>query len=664
MRFDRLVMIVLLIVLPVAFWPGSTSYDSIKFTLWAMAGAAWLGNLAWRLGTRRSVQQPPVGLLAAGISLLAVLSVSAVGAHHVGLAVRTVSLTALWLAVVWQVAVTTTETKRMRTLVTCAVAAGTAACLYGLAQMAGLVPGAPVESGFPVGISTLGNQNYLSGLASVLFWPSIVLWPSRSAARRLAAFAASIILVATIIFSKAAGPMMAVAGSILLAGPSLVMVRRGMARRVPLVLGSSLLLLAVTGSILMGDALQTAPPAANPPPVLHRRIFQENHGDIRRTDWLVAREMFRSSPWTGRGAGNYVALWPAMRAKLQADPGVTGLAAHEPVAAQAHNEVFQFLGETGLAGGLWLVLFGGASFVFWCRKWRTLPDCVTKTQFLLLTAGLLVAALHAMVSFPLHLPATALILALIVGLTASGAFTDPAAAFPTWKGIPALALLPAVLALLLVTGAVREFTGDIFTAGGQRYFAAGGMKEASSRLAKGVALQQWPGDGTLYLGLAKAATGNEANVRELFEKSVAEKPTFEGYLALAELSIDQKRFEDAGELLTIVENCEPFMTFRFQAAYLRGLADLRQGNQEKARLRFRALLQDDPDNQRAWLALGYQEVLDGNTGKARRYYRRALEIIDRKLQQSQHDPGRVSPGTRVRLHKHRQTALKALQSVS
>ena len=663
MRFDRLVVIVLLFVLPVAFWPGSTSYDALKFTLLALAGAAWLGNLAWRLATRRSIQRPPWVLFAAGVSLLLVLSVSAVGAHHAGLVWRTVGLTALWLAVVWQVAVTTTQTKRMHTLVTCAVTAGTAACLYGLAQMAGLVPGAPVESGFPPGISTLGNQNYLSGLASVLLWPSVILWPSVSAGRRLAAIAASIILAVTILVSQAAGPMMAVAGSLLLLGPSLVMVRRDMARRVPLVLGSSLLLLAVAGSILMGDALKVRP-TTNTPPALHHRIFRENHGDIRRTDWLVARAMFLSSPWTGRGAGNYVTLWPAMRARLQADPGVTGLADHEPVAARAHNEVFQFLGETGLAGGLWLVFFGGAAFVFWRRKWRMLPDSIPKIQFLLLTAGLMVAGLHAMVSFPLHLPATALVLALIVGLMASPVFSGQVASPPSWKGKPALAILPAVLAFFLAGVAIQEFVGDLYNASGQRYFSAGRMNPATTYLEKGFARKKWPAEGLLYFGLTRMATGVPGEARTLLQMSITEKPTFEGYLALAELSIDEKRFKEADDLLTVVEDCEPFMTFRFQAAYLRGLAELRQGNRDKARLRFRALLKDDPDNQRAWLALGYQEALDGNPGQARRYYRRALEIIDRKLKQSQMNSGRNSPGTNIRLNTHRRAAVKAIQSVS
>ncbi|MEN8007136.1 MAG: O-antigen ligase family protein [Candidatus Krumholzibacteriota bacterium] len=663
MRFDRLVLIVLLLVLPVAFWPGSTSYDAVKFTLWALAGAAWLGGLAWRMAKGRPVPRPPTLLAAAGITLLAVLAISATRAHHTGLVLRTVGLTALWLAVVRQVAVTTTEASRLHALVACAVTTGVAVCLYTLAQITGLVPGAPVSSGYPAGISTLGNQNYVSGLAAVLLWPSVILWTQPSVFRRAAAVAATVVLVITLLFARAAGPLAAVVGSVFLAGPSLVLTRRGLGRLVPRVLGLSLLFAILVGGFLFIEAMRP-PPSTVEPVSIHRKMFFDNHGAVRRTNWLVAREMFRSRPWTGQGAGNYAALWPETRARLHADSSVTGMAKHEPPAAQAHNEVFQFLGETGLAGGLWLVFFCGTTVVFWRRKWPTLPTSHTKTQFLLLTAGLLVAGLHAMVSFPFHLPATALMIALIAGLTASPVFAEGTDPHPTWTPKRVLAFLPAILALLLAFGAVREFAGDISTATGQRYFAAGRMNQALVHLTKGVTWRQWPDEGSLYLGLANVAAGNPAEARTWLEKGVVEKPTFEGYLALAELSLDQKRFTEADALLTVVEQCEPYQAFLFQAAYLRGLADLRQGKLENSRRRFEALLKDDPYNQRAWLALGYQEALKGNVGQARVHYQKALEIIEWKIRDTNSGRGPDSAALVVRLNKHRETAVRALESIT
>jgi O-antigen ligase len=662
MRFDRTVLIIILLVLPVAFWPSSTSYDSAKFTLLAVAGACWLGNLAWRLGANRPILRPPVLLIAAGLSLLVVIGVSALRAYHVGLVFRTVLLAALWLAVVFQTAVTSDHPSRMRFLLTAAVGSGVIVSLYGLAQITGLMPGAPVDSGYPPGISTLGNQNYLAGLAAVLLWPSVILWSQPSTLRRAAAVIATVILAITIIIAMAMGPVFAVVGSFFLVMPSLVLVLKGKSLKVPLVLGASLVLAAILGSVLLGEAMRPSTQTPDETQTIHRKIFLENHGALRRTNWLVAKDMFLTSPWTGHGAGNYKPLWPTTRAKLYGDPMVNGLAGHEPLAAQAHNEVFQLLGETGLAGGLWLVLSGGAAIWYWRRRWRDLPDRGTRSDFLLLTASLLAAGIHGSVSFPLHIPATALALAMVVGLMVSPSFSGIGTTPSYWKGNRTLAMGPAALALVLFTGSLQEFAGDLHIAEGQRYFAAARLNQASFHLAKGVKLRQWPGAGNLYLGLVRVAGGDLQRARPALENSVLENPTFEGFLALAELSIDQGKFGEASRILTIVEDCEPFMEFRVQAAYLRGLAELRQGHFVESRRLFGELLVMDPDNQRAWLALGYQEVLEGRPGRARVCYLRALEIIEGKLRMLRKDNESSSGGASVRLNRHMKAAKKALKS--
>jgi len=664
MRFDRLVLIFVLLVLPVAFWLGSTSYDPAKFTLLAFAGACWLGSLAWRLWTDRSIPRPSGWLLAAGASLLVALGLSALQAHNAGLVLRTVLLTGLWLAVVFQTAVAVDSPSRLNTVLAAAIVSGVGVCLYGLAQIAGVLPGAPAASGYPPGISTLGNQNYLSGLAAVLLWPSVILWSQPSGWRRSAAVAATIIIAVTIIFVQAMGPLFGVVGSCFLVIPSLVLVRKKTSRRVPLVLGSSLLLTVVLGTFLLGEAMRPPPTSGDEPLSIHRKVFLDNHGALRRADWLVAREMFRTSPLTGRGAGNYAVMWPATRAKLFADPSVTGIEGHEPLALRAHNEAFQFFGETGLLGGAWLVFFTATGAWFWRRRWNTLAENRTRTRFLLLSAALIVAAIHGTVSFPLHLPATALMLAMVVGFMVSPAFAGTGFMPACWKGNRFLSIMPAVLALVLFAGSLREFVGDLYLAAGRQYYAAARLDLANSRLSKGNALSWWPGQGNLYHGLVLMAVGDTEGARRLLAISLEQRPSFEAYLALAEIHIDQGNFTEAARNLTIVEDCEPVMAFRYQTVYLRGLADLRQGHQDKARLRFGELLKMDPDNQRAWLALGYQEVLAGNPGQARIHYRRALNIIDRKLLHNSQEPGLEAMGSTARLKKHRQAAVKALASVS
>ena len=189
------------------------------------------------------------------------------------------------------------------------------------------------------------------------------------------------------------------------------------------------------------------------------------------------------------------------------------------------------------------------------------------------------------------------------------------------------------------------------------------LDRAATSLAKGNALCRWPGQGNLYYGLTLMAAGDASGAERQLTAGLAEHPSFEGYLALAEIQIDQGKFEGASRNLTIVEDCRPIMAFRFQTAYLRGLAELRQGNHEEARLRWNELLKIDSANHRAWLALGYLEILGERPEQARNCYSRALEIIDGKIRQSAANGSHESTGSAVRLKTLRQTAIRALESV-
>jgi tetratricopeptide (TPR) repeat protein len=224
-------------------------------------------------------------------------------------------------------------------------------------------------------------------------------------------------------------------------------------------------------------------------------------------------------------------------------------------------------------------------------------------------------------------------------------------------------VLPALLCLVIGVGALREFAGDLMLAAGQRQFALGKLDTAGSSLARGMELCRWPGEYPLYLGLVQIAGNQPAKARSNLEKSLAENPTFEGYLALAELSIDLGWFEEADKHLSLVEDCEPYQELRFQAAYLRALSDLRQDRHEKAYHGLRALVEADPDNQRAWLALGYLAVLVDDQEQARKCYSRALAIIDGKIRDLETERGTPRRGDLVRLRDHRKTAQKALNSI-
>jgi O-antigen ligase len=659
MRSDRFVLMIVTAVLPVLFWTGSSSYDAVKFLALGMAGMFWLLLLAGRSWRRRP--EPLLNrpwLVAGGLILLVVL-VSSTQAAARPLVWRAAWLFSLTLLVALVTAVTVTTARDLRRLLAIAVAAVTAACLYGLTQMAGWVPGADPTSGFPAGISTLGNQNFLAGLAAAAVWPSLTLWTGHW---RWVGLPATAVLLTTVVAAAAAGPLVAVllAGAILALG--LTLIRAGHRRRVPVAVGAVVVALTIASGWFVQDAMHHRPETAGSN-VLHRRLFAGNSGAVRRTDWLVAAAMFTASPATGIGAGNYAVRWPEFRARLERDHPELDLAVHTRLAARAHNEYLQAAAELGLVGlvGLTAVLLLGLRA--WSDRWRRVRDTRHAGAFLMLSAGLVTVAVHALVSFPLHLPATAMFVALLTGLLTSPAIT-PAVVPPRRGPVPRL-LAPAVVALALVigVGAVREFHADGLIARGSSMYAAGRIEEAVGPLTRGVASSWWPGQGALYLGLTRQALGQAAAARAHLLASLRSNPTYEGMLAAAEIHIEDGRHRAADSLVAVVLACRPFDTFRYQARYLQGLSTLRQGKRTEARRMFGALLADDPENFRARLALGYLAVLADNRSEAQNHYRQALYLAERKLQVLGRETTAAAVGQRARLTRQRETARKALASV-
>lgn len=659
MRFDRFVLMILTAVLPVLFWTGSTSYDASKFLALGLAAFVWLLLVAGRCWRRRP--EPLLSgpwLMAGGLALLVIL-LSQVHAGARPLVWRTAWLFGLLWLVALMTAATVTAIVTLRRLLTVAIAAVTAASLYGLAQMAGWAPGADPTSGFPAGISTLGNQNFLAGLAAATVWPSLALWTGRW---KWFGLPATVVLSITVLAAGATGPLVAVlvAGAVLILG--LILIRRGYQTRVPLATGAVILALAGASGWFIQDAMRHHPESAGGG-ALHRRLFQGNSGEVRRTDWLVAAAMFEASPVTGIGAGNYQIRWPDFRARLeQENPGLN-LAAHTRLAARAHNEYLQAAAELGLVGLLGVAATLLVGMRAWTGRWRQVTDAAHAGAFLMLTAGLLTIAIHALVSFPLHLPATGLFFALLTGLLGSPVFAPGVALAPGGSVSRLLAPVFLVLALVVGVGSVREFRADHLMARGRDSYAAGRIEQAAGPLTRGVEASWWPGQGPLYLGLTRQALDQSGAARAHLQASLRSRPTYEGMLGLAEIHIEAGSHAVADSLVAIVLGCRPFDTFRFQARYLNGLSELRQGRRGVAREIFESLLEDDPENFRARLALGYLAALDRNIEGAKAHYRQALNLTERKLQVLGGVASAVALGKRARLVRQRETARRALASL-
>jgi tetratricopeptide (TPR) repeat protein len=658
----RQTLFLLSLVLPVALWTGSTSYEPAKLLLWALAAAAWAALLAAAILRRRAITVPPRNFLLAGGSLLVVMLPGLWRATAPALACRAMIWSALWWPTALTVALSLRDRRDLRRLLWCAAGGTAVVCLYGLLQIARIAPG-PGEWDVPAGISTLGNENYVAELAAVWLLPSLLLVAGAAGMlKRAVAMAAMLALLGMLAFSAAAAARIAavIAAAFVLAG--WLLLRSRWNRHTPIALGALALAAILAASAMVTHVLA---PARDPeaPASWTARVFADNHGAIRRTDWLVAREQWHRSPLLGCGAGNYGVDWPVARAALTGSGTIAGLAERAPVATRAHHEYLQLAAELGWSGVAWLGLVLLAGGLAWARRWHATTDKAERHAMLLLTAGLAAAAVTGLVSFPAHLPASGLALALLVGALASpacapGASTTRTAQLPRWT-----AVVPLLAALALAVGGARAFQGDVMVARGSRLFVGGSLDTSITPLRAGIERLPWPNEARLYLGLALAAADQPDEATRVLEASLRDRPSFEALLALAELHVDGRRFDRASELLVVVEDCRPALNFQQQAGYLRALAALRGEKWDEARARFTALVTIDAEDHRSWLGLGYLHALRGGSEAAAACYRRAIAALEVKIAAPVPDTA-AARGQVVRWRMHLETARRALASVT
>jgi len=658
----RFALFLLSFVLPVALWTGSTSYEPAKLLLWALTAAAWSALLAMAIARRHILTIPPRGLLLAGASLLLVMLPGLWRATAPALVVRAMLWSALWWLTVLTTALALRDRRDLRRLLWCATGGVAVVCLYGLLQIVQALPG-PGEWSVPSGISTLGNENYVAELAAVWLLPSLlVVLGAGGALKRAAALTICALLLGMLAFSSAAAARFAAVAAAVFGLTGWLLIRSRWHLRAPAILGALALTGALTASVLVTDVLA---PARDPESSTSwaARVFADNHGAIRRTDWLVAQEQWRQSPLFGCGAGNYGVNWPGARAALTRSGRVAGLAEQAPVATRAHHEYLQLAAELGWAGVAWLGAVLLAGVPVWARRWRAAASNDDRHALLLLTAGLAAATVTGLVSFPAHLPASALALALLTGALWSPAIGPPASSvrvleLPRW-----IAVAPLAVALALTAGAVRAFEGDLWIARGSRLFVGGSLGPAMAPLRAGIERLPWPDEARLYLGLALAATERPDEAARTLKASLRDRPSFEALLALAELHLDDRRFDQAAELLAVVEECRPTLTFQQQAGYLRALSALRRGQWDDARARFTVLITNDPADHRSWLGLGYLEALEDNRDAAAVCYRRAIAALEATIAAPAPRTA-AARGQVVRWQVHLETARRALASVT
>jgi tetratricopeptide (TPR) repeat protein len=666
MRADRIILRVLLGVLPLAFWPGSTSFETPKLLLFFLAAGGLVLLHSCRIWRgQEPIPRPSRGwLILAGLFLVSAV-IGLFRAPHFGLALRTVLLVVGWLVILGSLASSHPDFKQIRLTLGVLVASASLVCLYCLLQIAGWLPGAAPDTGMPPGISTLGNQNYVAGLAAALLWPALILlpWGSGRPVRWLAV-PAVLVLGSTVLLAKAMGPQAAVLISGIFLLVALFLGKTGRTATIPRAWSGLFLLLvaAGTGFTFLGmRGLSEAPSAAGPPNPASW-LLEVNNGGIRTTDWIIATSQWRSSILTGSGPGGYSSGWIDGRFALASSPQAAGVPPYMPPAAWAHNEYLQLLAETGLLGLAVCLLILEAGRRAWLRAWRR-QEAGGQRRVLLISGGLLAVAVHALVSFPFHLPATSLALAVLLGALLAGSPAGGLSGSSARGSGPQARILAASgvgFGLLFMVVGLLGFLGDLQIVKGKRLYTAGNWARAQETLDSGIELALWPGHGHLYRGLSRWRSGDLDGAAADLERSLHTDPTYEALVQLAELELDRRRFARSEELARRVLACQPYIQYQFQARFCLGLSALRQNDRKLAGQTFELLARDDPTNHRAHLALGYLAALAGETEVALDHYRRARECVEARLSGSEQGLERAE---RAMLVSHRQTILQAIESL-
>jgi len=175
---------------------------------------------------------------------------------------------------------------------------------------------------------------------------------------------------------------------------------------------------------------------------------------IRFTYWRVALTMFAANPLTGVGLGCFEWAYPRYQYLGAGD------------VREAHNSFLQTFCETGILGGLLLMLFWGLVLLRGLRVALTTDNPETRALALGLLAGLLAFLLHAAIDINFSHP-TLMFYALLMAAMLCALETAPkeqgtSEAAPPSSAVGQIVLLPVLALAALVAGlSLRIYTQDL-----------------------------------------------------------------------------------------------------------------------------------------------------------------------------------------------------------
>jgi len=304
----------------------------------------------------------------------------------------------------------------------------------------------------------------------------------------------------------------------------------------------------------------------------------EGRAEMSRATW----QMFRDHPWFGVGPGAWHWFHPQYRIEsLTLSP------------RYAHNDLLQFAAEYGITGvALLLAVLTG---FFWQALSLTRRHFSEDERAISLGSALAVCALlaHSLVDFNMHIPANALLIATLIGLTAGISDSEH---FHR-KRLPRAGRI--VLGVLLLVGAGAIAWNAFRLCSAQRHLLAGRAAHTGRRWDEAIHRYRE--------ALAHAPRCAEAHARiaeaYLFQNTPA---TATNALAAYQQSLDMNP-RDAAVVFSMA------------------MAQQQLGDTNQAFAAFRRAFALDPHNADYWTEFGRLQERLGNNDDAMRAYQKAVD---------------------------------------
>jgi len=626
-----------LFVLPLFIWPGITEYGYGK-TILAIVLVSILSVLWCALGIARGTWRVRIPWLTVPVVLFILASLlSLIHAVNGRVVIQSLVLVVTFFVFVLLV-IQVARTKRdVQILLFALLASGVLAGLYGLLQYLGVMRGATVGTGPNQVISTLGNRNYLGGFLSYLLFPSVVLLV-RSKSRVL-----RILTIALIAFCFGTTLLMEQSGANLsmLMGAAAFLIGWLIFRPVAPLRRNRIWLLALLGVLVFTYLVEAPSGPLNSVVGLSAeegtwltRTWHQNGGRTRELDWWVGWEMFKDHPLTGIGLGNYKLNFLPYRASFLSTPnGEPYRDLMLPRAAQAHNEYIQGAAEVGILGVLSIVGFLGVGVTTLGLRLVRSRDEADRFDLLLLSAGVVGFLVHALFSFPAHLPASCLALVLLIGLVHAPTY-GPSGMFQfklTGRWVKGLLIIVALVGIAVSTIALRDLVANTYMNQGIEHLRLGDDASAEQALQRSAKLDFAPRQTWYWLATAQARQGKFAESLESLEKCFTRFVDEVVYLLYAELATNYGDRTAAREAIELILSAPSSTDMHNKARYLQASITIQDRDYIEATRLLEDLAADAPDFERAQVALGNLYVARGMPVNAKAWFDRALTLIDRKL---------------------------------